>query len=86
KKSSIDFQVAAQTPHDIAQLEQQLWEHLGEWQSQIIEDTFTIKTVNIKSEYTDCKLHYILKDPLDKQTDTSIKRVLKRRLVTVLYQ
>ncbi|MEN9947925.1 MAG: hypothetical protein RL106_748 [Bacteroidota bacterium] len=86
KKSAIDFQVAAHTPHDIAQLEQQLWEHLGEWQSQIIEDTFTIKTVNIKAEYTDCKLHYILKDPLDKQTDTSIKRVLKRKLVTVLYQ
>jgi small-conductance mechanosensitive channel len=86
KKSAIDFQVAVHTPHDIAQLEKELWQHLGQWQAEIIEDTFTIKTVNIKAEYTDCKLHYILKDPLDKQTDTSIKRVLKRKLVTVLYQ
>mgnify|MGYP000370143806 FL=1 len=85
KKSAIDFQVSAQTPHDIAQLEIMLWEHIADWHPEIIDDTFSIKTVNIKAEYTDCKLHYILKDPLDKQTDTQIKRALKRKLVTVLY-
>lgn len=85
KKSSIDFQVSAQTPHDIEQLESLLWLHIKEWHGEIIEDTFSIKTVNIKAEYTDCKLHYILKDPLDKQTDIQIKRALKRKLVTVLY-
>lgn len=85
KKSAIDFQISAETPHNIEQLETLLWTHIAEWHADIIEETFTIKTVNIKAEYTDCKLHYILKDPLDKQTDTQIKRALKRKLVTVLY-
>lgn len=85
KKSAIDFQISAETPHNIEQLETLLWAHIAEWHADIIEETFTIKTVNIKAEYTDCKLHYILKDPLDKQTDTQIKRALKRKLVTVLY-
>jgi small-conductance mechanosensitive channel len=86
KKSAIDFQVSAHTPHDIEQLEKLLWEHIGDWHQEIIDETFSIKTVNIKAEHTDCKLHYILKDPLDKQTDIQIKRALKRKLVTVLYQ
>jgi small-conductance mechanosensitive channel len=85
KKSAIDFQVAANTPHDIDHLEQSLWNFIEPWHSDIIEDSFSIKTVAIKAEYTDCKLHYILKDPLDKATDIQLKKILKRKLVVVLY-
>lgn len=86
KKSSIDFQINPTTVHDIDLLEKQIWECIQPFHNEIIRDTYAIKTVNIGFESVDLKVHYILKDPLNKDLDHQIKKIIKRKLVHLLYE
>jgi hypothetical protein len=65
-------------------LERTLWNEVALFHDEIMDDTFSVKTVLIKVDAVDCKVHYILKDPLNKEVDTQIKRVLKRKIVTLI--
>jgi small-conductance mechanosensitive channel len=84
KKSYIDFQVNPYTVSDINVIEKILWDEIYAFHTDIIPDTFSVKTVQIKVDAIDCKVHYILKDPLDKTVDVQIKRILKRKIVTLI--
>ena len=84
KKSYIDFQVNPYTLSDINVIEKTLWDEIYAFHTDIIPDTFSVKTVQIKVDAIDCKVHYILKDPLDKTVDVQIKRILKRKIVTLI--
>ncbi len=84
KKSYIDFQVNPYTVSDINVIEKILWDEIYAFHTDIISDTFSVKTVQIKVDAIDCKVHYILKDPLDKTVDVQIKRILKRKIVTLI--
>ena len=84
KKSYIDFQVNPYAVSDISELEKTLWDEIYAFHTDIIPDTFSVKTVQIKVDAIDCKVHYILKDPLDKTVDVQIKRILKRKIVTLI--
>ena len=86
KKSSIDFQINPSTIHDIDQLEITIWENIKDFHGDIIPDTFAIKTVNIGFQSVDLKIHYILKDPLNKAIDHQIKKIIKRKLIHLLYE
>jgi small-conductance mechanosensitive channel len=86
KKSSIDFQINPVTVHDIDQLEKEIWNAIQSYHAEIKPDTFAIKTVNIGFESVDLKVHYILKDPLNKDLDHQIKKIIKRKLVQLLYE
>jgi hypothetical protein len=69
---------------DIYALEKTLWEEITPYHSEILAETFSVKTVQIRVDAIDCKVHYILKDPLDKSLDIQIKRILKRKIVTLI--
>ncbi len=84
KKSYIDFQVNPYALSDIYALEKTLWEEITPYHSEILAETFSVKTVQIRVDAIDCKVHYILKDPLDKSLDIQIKRILKRKIVTLI--
>ena len=86
KKSSIDFQINPSTIHDIDQLEICIWDCIKDFQGDIMPDTFAIKTVNIGFQSVDLKIHYILKDPLNKAIDHQIKKIIKRKLIHLLYE
>jgi len=34
----------------------------------------------------DLKVHYVLKDPLNKSLDHQLKKIIKRKLVNLLYE
>jgi small-conductance mechanosensitive channel len=84
KKSYIDFQINPYVVSDITELEETLWKEIASFHDEIMEETFSVKTVLIKVDAVDCKVHYILKDPLNKEVDIQIKRILKRKLVTLI--
>jgi small-conductance mechanosensitive channel len=84
KKSYIDFQVNPYAVSDISELEKTLWDEIYAFHTDIIPDTFSVKTIQIKVDAIDCKVHYILNDPLDKTVDVQIKRILKRKIVTLI--
>jgi small-conductance mechanosensitive channel len=86
KKSSIDFQINPSTIHDIDQLEISIWDCIKDFHGDIMPDTFAIKTVNIGFQSVDLKIHYILKDPLNKAVDHQIKKIIKRKLINLLYE
>ena len=86
KKSSIDFQINPSTIHDIDQLEISIWDCIKDFHGDIMPDTFAIKTVNIGFQSVDLKIHYILKDPLNKAIDHQIKKIIKRKLIHLLYE
>jgi small-conductance mechanosensitive channel len=86
KKSSIDFQINPSTIHDIDQLEISIWDCIKDFHGDIMPDTFAIKTVNIGFQSVDLKIHYILKDPLNKAVDHQIKKIIKRKLIHLLYE
>jgi small-conductance mechanosensitive channel len=84
KKSYIDFQINPYSISDITELERILWNEVALFHDEIMDETFSVKTVLIKVDAVDCKVHYILKDPLNKEVDTQIKRILKRKIVTLI--
>jgi small-conductance mechanosensitive channel len=86
KKSSIDFQINPSTIHDIDDLEKTIWQDIMEHHDKIITDTFAIKIVNIGFQSVDLKVHYVLKDPLNKALDHQLKKIIKRKLVNLLYE
>jgi small-conductance mechanosensitive channel len=84
KKSYIDFQINPYSISDITELERILWNEVALFHDEIMDETFSVKIVLIKVDAVDCKVHYILKDPLNKEVDTQIKRILKRKIVTLI--
>jgi small-conductance mechanosensitive channel len=84
KKSYIDFQINPYVISDISELEKILWNEISLFQVEIIGGSFSVKTVLIKVDAVDCKVHYVLKDPLNREVDIQIKRILKRKIVTLI--
>jgi small-conductance mechanosensitive channel len=84
KKSYIDFQINPYVISDISELEKILWNEISLFHVEIIGGSFSVKTVLIKVDAVDCKVHYILKDPLNREVDIQIKRILKRKIVTLI--
>jgi small-conductance mechanosensitive channel len=84
KKSYIDFQINPYVISDISELEKILWNEISLLHVEIIDGSFSVKTVLIKVDAVDCKVHYILKDPLNREVDIQIKRILKRKIVTLI--
>jgi len=84
KKSYIDFQINPYVISDISELEKILWNEISLLHVEIIDGSFSVKTVLIKVDAIDCKVHYILKDPLNREVDNQIKRILKRKIVTLI--
>ena len=84
KKSYIDFQINPYVISDISELEKILWNEISLFHVEIIAGSFSVKTVLIKVDAIDCKVHYILKDPLNREIDNQIKRILKRKIVTLI--
>ncbi len=84
KKSYIDFQINPYVISDISELEKILWNEISLFHVEIIDESFSVKTVLIKVDAIDCKVHYILKDPLNRKVDNQIKRILKRKIVTLI--
>jgi len=86
KKSSIDFQINPTTIHDIDHLEKTIWNNIQDFHEMILPDTFAVKIVNIGFQAVDLKVHYVLKDPLNKSLDHQLKKIIKRKLVNLLYE
>ena len=86
KKSSIDFQINPTTIHDIDHLESTIWSNIKNFNEMILPDTFAIKIVNIGFQSVDLKVHYVLKDPKNKALDHQLKKIIKRKLVNLLYE
>lgn len=86
KKSSIDFQINPTTIHDIDHLESTIWSNIQNFHEMILPDTFAIKIVNIGFQSVDLKVHYVLKDPKNKALDHQLKKIIKRKLVNLLYE
>jgi small-conductance mechanosensitive channel len=84
KKSSIDFEADPFYIRDVATLESEIIGVLKPFHDEIIEDSYTLKTVSVKRDAISFKFQYILKDPFNKETDKKIRRFLIREIVRIV--
>jgi small-conductance mechanosensitive channel len=81
KKTTIEFEAAAGVIRDVAALEQEIIEALADYQHEIQPGSYSLKTSSIRADVIQFKFQYILKEPLNKETDKKIRRFLVRWIV-----
>jgi small-conductance mechanosensitive channel len=81
KKTSIEFEADPFYIRDIEALENELIKALLPFQHEIQTGTYALKTTSVKRDLLLLKFQYILKDPLNKETDKKIRKYLIREIV-----
>lgn len=81
KKSSIEFEMDNQIVRDADELEGLMKECIASFGTSVIPETINLKVQQISFDHTVFKLQYVLSDPLNKEMDKKVKRVLIRHVL-----
>ncbi len=84
KKSSVDFEIPAGSLMQPEALEASIIEALGPLMDDIQPGTCTLKVQQVRFEYVGFKFQFILKHPLNKETDKKVRRLIIRHIVSLL--
>jgi len=81
KKTTIEFEAPAGVVSDIDQLEQDLIAALEPYSQLVQPATMALKTSSVKHDAIGMKFQFILRDPLDKDSEKKIRKFLIRWVV-----
>jgi small-conductance mechanosensitive channel len=81
KKTSLDFEIEARKAPHVDSLENEIRAALKTYEDRITPNSINLKVQSIKFEYVQFKLQYVLRDPLNKESDKEVKKFAIRFLV-----
>ncbi|MFM7768978.1 MAG: mechanosensitive ion channel family protein [Bacteroidota bacterium] len=84
KKISLDFEADLLSIPSVTELQNEIWNSVQDFHSNIIETTVNLKVVSITSEEVKFKFQYIMIDNTDKNLEKTIKKATIRSIVSIL--
>jgi small-conductance mechanosensitive channel len=84
KRSSVEFELSRNDLREVAELETYIVNGLAPFIELIQPGTCTLKVQQVKHEFVSFKFQFVLKHPLNKENDKTIKRHVVRLVVALV--